>query len=107
MQCRLNHPHVAKVIGALESNGNTYVAVEVASGGDLCDYLMSHPRLDEQEARRLFQQLIAAVDHCHHRRIAHRDLKLDNLLLTKDLDLKITDFGLAALMIEGETFTEA
>ncbi|KAK1584541.1 hypothetical protein Q3G72_033880 [Acer saccharum] len=52
-------------------------------------------RLNEDLARRYFQQLISVVDFCHSRVIYHRDLKLENLLLDENEDLKISDFGQA------------
>ncbi|CAN0900211.1 CBL-interacting serine/threonine-protein kinase 24 [Linum grandiflorum] len=58
-------------------------------------------RLKEHEARRYFQQLIDAVDHCHSKGVYHRDLKPENLLLDAAGNLKVSDFGLSALPQEG------
>ncbi|KAK9931874.1 hypothetical protein M0R45_019130 [Rubus argutus] len=59
-------------------------------------------RLSEGEARKLFQQLIDAVDYCHNKGVYHRDLKPENLLLTSNGNLKISDFGLSALRKPGD-----
>ncbi|PKA53565.1 CBL-interacting protein kinase 23 [Apostasia shenzhenica] len=56
-----------------------------------------HGRMQENEARKYFQQLISAVDYCHSRGVFHRDLKLENLLLDSNGVLKVSDFGLSAL----------
>ncbi|KAL9546748.1 hypothetical protein PS6_007496 [Mucor atramentarius] len=64
-------------------------------GGELFDYILKHHFLQEAEAKRLFAQLISGVDYMHRKHIVHRDLKLENLLLSKDRDIIITDFGFA------------
>ncbi|KAB2076780.1 hypothetical protein ES319_A06G062000v1 [Gossypium barbadense] len=58
-------------------------------------------RLPENECRRYFQQLIDAVAHCHSKGVYHRDLKPENLLLDSYGDLKVSDFGLSALLQQG------
>ncbi|XP_058113349.1 CBL-interacting protein kinase 24-like isoform X2 [Magnolia sinica] len=60
-----------------------------------------HGRLAEDESRRYFQQLIDAVDYCHSKGVYHRDLKPENLLLDSQGNLKISDFGLSALLQKG------
>ncbi|CAO3641291.1 unnamed protein product [Mucor hiemalis] len=64
-------------------------------GGELFDYILKHHYLQETEAKRLFAQLISGVHYMHQKHIVHRDLKLENLLLSKDRDIIITDFGFA------------
>ncbi|KAK4344389.1 hypothetical protein RND71_037483 [Anisodus tanguticus] len=58
-------------------------------------------RLPEDEARRYFQQLIDAIAHCHSKGVYHRDLKPENLLLDFQGNLKVSDFGLSALPLQG------
>jgi serine/threonine protein kinase len=70
-------------------------------GGELFDYLVSQGRLHPDEASRYFQQIIAGVDYCHRFNICHRDLKPENLLLDADRNIKIADFGMAALEPNG------
>lgn len=53
------------------------------------DYLASHGRLSEAEARRKFWQILSAVEYCHVRSIVHRDLKAENLLLDANMNIKI------------------
>ncbi|NXU35975.1 SIK2 kinase, partial [Drymodes brunneopygia] len=52
-------------------------------------YLASHGRLSEAEARRKFWQILSAVEYCHGRKIVHRDLKAENLLLDNNMNIKI------------------
>jgi len=81
--------------------------MECATGGDLFDCLVKHVRLEEDEALRLFRQLIDGVDHCHTSGVVHRDLKAENILLDGNNSVKIADFGLAAEMTPGELLTES
>jgi serine/threonine-protein kinase HSL1 (negative regulator of Swe1 kinase) len=70
--------------------------MEYVPGGELFDYLVKRGRLPESEALHYFQQIIHAVDYCHRFNICHRDLKPENLLLDKDKNIKVADFGMAA-----------
>ncbi|XP_053544765.1 MAP/microtubule affinity-regulating kinase 4 isoform X3 [Bombina bombina] len=61
--------------------------------GEVFDYLVSHGRMKEKEARAKFRQIVSAVHYCHQKNIVHRDLKAENLLLDSDANIKIADFG--------------
>ncbi|KAI2656246.1 MAP/microtubule affinity-regulating kinase 4 [Labeo rohita] len=61
--------------------------------GEVFDYLVSHGRMKEKEARAKFRQIVSAVHYCHQKNIVHRDLKAENLLLDADSNIKIADFG--------------
>ncbi|KAJ8898856.1 hypothetical protein K2173_008165 [Erythroxylum novogranatense] len=93
---RLRHPHVVKLFEVLATKAKIYFVLEFAKGGELFSKV-AKGRFSEDLSRRYFQQLITAVGHCHARGVFHRDLKLENLLLDENLDLKISDFGLSAL----------
>jgi serine/threonine-protein kinase HSL1 (negative regulator of Swe1 kinase) len=72
--------------------------LEYVNNGELFDYIsQSQVGLQEDEALKFFRQILSAVGYCHSFNICHRDLKLENILLTKELDIKIADFGMAAL----------
>lgn len=55
--------------------------------------LVYHVQVEDTEARRLFQQIISAVDYCHRHMVVHRDLKPENVLLDANKNAKIADFG--------------
>ncbi|KAF6775941.1 hypothetical protein AHF37_04539 [Paragonimus kellicotti] len=65
------------------------------STGELYEYLAVHGRMKEKTAREKFRQILSAVEYCHQKCIIHRDLKMENLLLDSDLNIKLADFGFA------------
>ncbi|KAH9374218.1 hypothetical protein HPB48_013703 [Haemaphysalis longicornis] len=64
-------------------------------------FLVKKGRLTPKEARRFFRQIISALDFCHSHSICHRDLKPENLLLDEKNNIRIADFGMASLQMEG------
>ncbi|XP_031442315.1 testis-specific serine/threonine-protein kinase 5-like isoform X2 [Clupea harengus] len=78
-----------------------YLVLELALRGDLLEHINTvsqnkgSPGLSEDEARRIFQQIVSAVKHCHSSHIVHRDLKCENILLDEGGFVKLTDFGFA------------
>lgn len=97
----IEHPHVLGLFDVYENNRYLYLILELVSGGELFDYLVKKGRLTPKEARRFFRQIISALDFCHKHSICHRDLKPENLLLDDKNNIKIADFGMASLQIEG------
>ncbi|XP_019183662.1 PREDICTED: CBL-interacting protein kinase 18-like [Ipomoea nil] len=80
----------------MASKTKIYLIMEYVRGGELFNKV-AKGRLKEEAAQKYFQQLITAVDFCHSRRMYHRDLKPQNLLLDEMGNLKVSDFGLSAL----------
>ncbi|XP_010863940.2 MAP/microtubule affinity-regulating kinase 4 isoform X2 [Esox lucius] len=89
----LNHPNIVQLFEVIETDKTLYLIMEYASGGEVFDYLVSHGRMKEIEARAKFRQIVSAVHYCHMKNIVHRDLKAENLLLDADANIKIADFG--------------
>uniref|UniRef100_A0A224XM52 non-specific serine/threonine protein kinase n=1 Tax=Panstrongylus lignarius TaxID=156445 RepID=A0A224XM52_9HEMI len=96
------HPHIIKLYQVISTPTDIFMIMEYVSGGELFDYIVKHGKLKEYEARRFFQQIISGVDYCHRHMIVHRDLKPENLLLDHNLHVKIADFGLSNMMMDGE-----
>ncbi|XP_022659329.1 serine/threonine-protein kinase BRSK2-like [Varroa destructor] len=97
----IEHPHVLGLYDVYENSKYLYLILEHVSGGELFDYLVKKGRLTPKEARRFFRQIISALDFCHSHSICHRDLKPENLLLDEKNNIKIADFGMASLQMDG------
>lgn len=91
------HPNIIHCLGSGEDSLWTWIAMELAEGGDLFDKIEADEGVGEDIAHFYFSQLISAVGYMHSMGIAHRDIKPENVLLSAEGDLKLSDFGLAAL----------
>jgi serine/threonine protein kinase len=91
----LVHPNIVHLEDSFVDNLHYYLVMEVVTGGDLADFIHnSQSQCRERVAAGLFFQIVSGIQYCHSRGVAHRDLKPQNILLTKDHDVKIADFGL-------------
>jgi len=69
---QFQHPHVIRLYEVLETPTDIYSVMEYIPGGELFDYIVSRGRLEEKEARRIFQQIISGVEYCHVHMVVHR-----------------------------------
>ncbi|KAJ0970893.1 hypothetical protein J5N97_018852 [Dioscorea zingiberensis] len=95
------HPHIIRLYEVIETHSDIYVVMEYVKSGELFDYIVEKGRLQEEEARHFFQQIISGVEYCHRNMVVHRDLKPENLLLDSKQNVKIADFGLSNIMRDG------
>ncbi|KAK2885854.1 hypothetical protein Q8A67_016691 [Cirrhinus molitorella] len=98
----LVHPNIIRLYEVFESRERIVMVMEYASGGELYEYIQDKQRLPEEEARHFFRQITSAVQYCHKNGVVHRDLKLENILLDKDLNVKLADFGLSNRYMRGQ-----
>jgi protein-serine/threonine kinase len=91
----LSHPNIVRLHEMVETDRHIGIILEYASGGELFDYILTHRYLKDPPACRLFAQLVSGVGYLHKKGIVHRDLKLENLLLDRNRNIIITDFGFA------------
>ncbi|KAI9653061.1 MAG: serine/threonine-protein kinase KIN2 [Bathelium mastoideum] len=93
----VNHPYICGMRDVVRTNYHWYMLFEYVNGGQMLDYIISHGRLKEKQARKFGRQIASALDYCHRNSIVHRDLKIENILISKTGDIKIIDFGLSNL----------
>ncbi|KAI9837119.1 MAG: hypothetical protein M1819_000770 [Sarea resinae] len=92
------HPNIIELFLFDEDPTWRWLAMELAEGGDLFDKIEADEGVGEDIAHIYFKQLISAVGYMHSKDVAHRDIKPENILLSATGDLKLADFGLAALI---------
>uniref|UniRef100_A0A915DM13 Serine/threonine-protein kinase PLK n=1 Tax=Ditylenchus dipsaci TaxID=166011 RepID=A0A915DM13_9BILA len=99
----LSHPHVVKLEGCFEDSENVYVLLELCARRSLMELHKRRRAVSEPEARYFTHQIVLACEYLHDNNIIHRDLKLGNLFLNDEMQVKIGDFGLATTVeYEGE-----
>ncbi|ORX60691.1 Pkinase-domain-containing protein [Hesseltinella vesiculosa] len=91
----LRHPNICQLKEWVIEGDYYYMFLEYVDGGQLLDYIIQHGKLREKQARKFARQIASALDYCHRNSIVHRDLKIENILLTHDENIKIIDFGLS------------
>lgn len=96
----ISHPNIMGLYDVWENKNDLYLILEYIEGGELFDYLIKKGRLLEHEAVHHFKQIIQGIGYLHQFNICHRDLKPENLLLDFNKNIKIADFGMAALEVD-------
>lgn len=83
LMARLNHPHIVRLLETCDTPKRLLLVMEHGGDQTLCAHVKARGRLPEHEARRIFLQLLSALEHMHHaHNIIHRDVKLENVLLS-------------------------
>ncbi|OAX81111.1 PLK protein kinase [Emergomyces africanus] len=96
---KMRHPNIVGFYRAFAFEQNTYVILELCPNGSVMDMVRKRKCLSLPEVRRFMVQLCGAVKYMHKRNVAHRDLKMGNLFLDQNMDIKVGDFGLAAIIL--------
>ncbi len=91
----LSHPHMVRVYDSGNDNGVHYIAMEYIAGENLKELLRARGRFEPEEAIGITAQVCEALEFAHSHGIVHRDIKPQNILLTRDGQVKVTDFGIA------------
>ncbi|XP_004393662.1 PREDICTED: serine/threonine-protein kinase PLK4 isoform X3 [Odobenus rosmarus divergens] len=96
IHCQLKHPSILELYNYFEDNNYVYLVLEMCHNGEMNRYLKNRRKpFSENEARHFMHQIITGMLYLHSHGILHRDLTLSNLLLTRNMNIKIADFGLA------------
>ncbi|NP_001371153.1 uncharacterized protein LOC627035 isoform X1 [Mus musculus] len=102
----LNHPNIIRLFQVLLTSSHVNFILEYASGGSLLDLIEEHGPLQEEEAKKIFGEILAAVKYCHNIDIIHGDIKPENILIDEKGNMKLTDFGLAIKLSPGRLLSQ-
>jgi len=93
------HPGIAQLESRFETTGNVYLVFEFVEGRDLFTLMENRDfrPLMERDAKKYLRQLVNALLYCHSKKVAHRDVKLDNIIVDLAGKTKLIDFGLASM----------
>ena len=95
IQAKLNHPNIIKIIELLRSKTKVYIIMEFAPNGTVGTVVIKKGGLNEYNAKCWFCPIAKALQYLHDSKVAHRDLKLHNILLDRHFNPKLSDFGLS------------
>lgn len=91
----LTHPNIVNIYDVGAENGVNYIVMELAGGITLKEYIKKKGYLSPQETVDVSIQIASAISHAHNHHIIHRDIKPQNILISEDGMIKVTDFGIA------------
>ena len=93
---QMDHPFIAEFFQMIENDEYYFLVMEYVEHGNLLDYVNTNGRLSEEQARRYFAQLVSVLEYLHEeKKVAHRDLKCENVLLDRYNNIRVIDFGLS------------
>ena len=95
---KLNHPNITKILETFEDEKFYFIIMEYINGGNLFSYVKKRRKLSEKVAKFLFRQIILGIKHIHSQLIVHRDIKLENILIDMNNNVKICDFGIGIIL---------
>ena len=94
----LDHPNVLRLYEYFEDDKNVYLVTEACKGGELFDRIIENEFFSEQEAAKIFKQILQSISYCHNMGIAHRDLKPENIMIGPFDAVFVMDWGIAKVM---------
>lgn len=100
IHAKMRHPNIVEFYRAFSLENHTYVVLEMCDNGSLTDMVKGRGVLSLPEVRRFMIQICGGVKYMHKRNVIHRDLKMGNIFLDAQMNIKIGDFGLAAVLAD-------
>jgi serine/threonine protein kinase len=102
---KMRHANIVQFHRAFTFQASTYLVLELCTNGSLMDMVKKRKFLSEPEVRFYTVQIAGAIKYMHAKGIIHRDLKMGNIFLDENMNVKIGDFGLAAMLVSGKDMT--
>ena len=95
----LDHPLIAQLYEVIERDDGTFLFMELVENGTLLEYINKNAPINENRARIIFAQIVAVLDYLHNeKRVVHRDLKAENILIDENDNIRVIDFGLSNIL---------
>ena len=105
---KIHHPNIVKLFCTIETDRQIFIIMEYIKGNELFQYILVRKKLEEEEAFYFFIQIINCIDYLHKVKIAHRDLKAENIIIEQGKkEIKLIDFGLSNIYEDGELLSTA
>lgn len=95
---KLDHPNICHLVEAYERRRHVYLVMEYCSGGNLA----SRAPMEEKQAAIVCRKILSALEYMHAKGVAHRDIKLENIMIDKSGEVKLIDFGLATAYLSDQ-----
>ena len=95
---RFNHKNITKILEVFNDEEYMLIIMEYINGGNLFSFVKKRRKLSEKMARYLFRQIILGIQHIHSKNVVHRDIKLENILIDFNNNVKICDFGIGRVL---------
>lgn len=99
---KIENPHIIQVHSILQRGPRVFIFMRYADNGDLLDFVKRNGVVPEQQSKLWFRQMASGLHYLHGKNIAHRDLKCENILLSRRFNVKLADFGFARFCADGD-----
>lgn len=101
---KMNHPGIIKIYDLLADDKFFYLVMELFHGKDLLEFVPAPGTINERESKIIFKQILDTINYIHGQGVAHRDLKLENVLMDSSQRIKLIDFGFSRAANPGQMF---
>ncbi|MBP5494270.1 MAG: serine/threonine protein kinase [Lachnospiraceae bacterium] len=102
----VNHPALPRIVDIIRSENSYCVVMDFIDGCDLKEYVKNHGGFDESEVAKIGETILDCLIFLHSKKILYRDLKPSNIMLTKNNEIKLIDFGISFSFDEKNTFNQ-
>lgn len=99
---KIENAHIIQVHSILQRGSRVFIFMRYADNGDLLDFIKRNGVVPEQQAKLWFRQMASGLQYLHNKNIAHRDLKCENILLSRRFNVKLADFGFARFCVDSD-----